>query len=160
MFSALLSRSLLLASFPFPRSSSSLSNLFALSSGRRGISHLKDDKRSPPLIVPLSIRQEVLGFSVVSPGVRGSGSLPIFSNIHEYIKKDADEIYSGLYESEEGGDSLLFSGVETGDNEEEEEVVGHSLESTKRKRVAKMNKHKYRKRLKKSRFLRRSLGQA
>ena len=122
MFSALLSRSLLLASFPFPRSSSSLSNLSALSSGRRGISHLKDgmilkkrklfcfeiyfffflDKRSPPLIVPLSIRQEVLGFSVVSPGVRGSGSLPIFSNIHEYVKKDADEMYSGLYESEEG----------------------------------------------------------
>lgn len=41
---------------------------------------------------------------------------------------------------------------------EQDEDEGHSLESTKRKRRAKMNKHKYRKRLKKERFLRRKHG--
>ena len=40
-----------------------------------------------------------------------------------------------------------------------EDAQEHSLESVKRKRRAKMNRHKYRKRLKKLRFVRRKLGQ-
>ena len=98
--------------------------------------------------------------------MRVGETMPIFSNIYNYSLKN-DE-YSYLFESEDGRNTKylrIFSHIFSGGksllyDDEDNNIIEHSLESTKRKRLAKMNKHKYRKRLKKSKFLRRSLGQA
>jgi len=118
-----------------------------------------DKRPAPPYIIPLSIRRDSFGVDRPLPVF---GSFPIFTKLEfpdsviaeprTVEKSEEDEIEIQVFL--EGDESAEAEMVEPGINE------AHSLESTKRKRKTKMNKHKYRKRLKLSKFLRRKLGQA